>query len=323
MAGAIPELSVIVPTHDRPLRLRWLLNALWEQTLDRSLWEVIVADDSAGEESTAVIASHPLTRAGLVRHVRIHPERPSPGVNRNAALAHARARTIVFTDDDCRPPSTWLERVREAVAEHPDAIIQGLVHGDPDEMAMLESPFPHSQAFGRVPRPWAECCNIVYPREVVERIGGFREELLTGEDTDLNLRARETGAEYLGAPSMLTYHSLQEGSLRDRVRGARRWRYLPLILRLHPELRSEFPMWFFWRRSHVWFPLALLGVALERRSPLWLALALPWLGQWEARGESPVDRLDYVVRIPQFALADLAETLVLLSASLRYRTVLL
>src|SRR2546421_2918739 len=38
-----PELSVAVATHERPLRLRWLLNALDEQTLDRSLWEVVVA----------------------------------------------------------------------------------------------------------------------------------------------------------------------------------------------------------------------------------------------------------------------------------------
>ncbi|MDX6659127.1 MAG: hypothetical protein QOH62_3920, partial [Solirubrobacteraceae bacterium] len=41
-----PLISVVVPSHDRPLRLRWLLNALDEQTLAREQWEVIVAHDS-------------------------------------------------------------------------------------------------------------------------------------------------------------------------------------------------------------------------------------------------------------------------------------
>ena len=37
-AAPTPEIAVVVPSHDRPLRLRWLLNALEEQTLDRSRW---------------------------------------------------------------------------------------------------------------------------------------------------------------------------------------------------------------------------------------------------------------------------------------------
>jgi glycosyltransferase involved in cell wall biosynthesis len=319
----VPELSVIVPTHNRPLRLRWLLNALAEQTLDLGLWEVIVGDDSEGDESMKLMADHPLTLAGVLRFVRVMPKLQAPGANRNAALRLARAPTIVFTDDDCRPPPAWLQRVREAVSRHPGAIIQGMVRSDPAEMAMLDSPFPHTQAFGRVPRPWAECCNIVYPRELIERVGGFREDLLTGEDADLNARARATGVSYVGDEGMLNYHALEEGSLRTRLRAAWRWRHMPLLIRLHPELRESFPMWIFWRRSHGWLPLMLAGLALERRTPLWLLLTVPWLGQWEVRGEAPADRLEYLLRLPSYAAADLAEMLVLLAASIRYRSLLI
>ena len=37
-----PEISVALATRDRPVRLRWLLNALEEQTLARDRFEVVV-----------------------------------------------------------------------------------------------------------------------------------------------------------------------------------------------------------------------------------------------------------------------------------------
>ena len=42
--------SVVVPSHGRPLRLRWLLNALEEQTYAEP-WEVVVVHDY--DQSTA------------------------------------------------------------------------------------------------------------------------------------------------------------------------------------------------------------------------------------------------------------------------------
>src|SRR5213593_4083172 len=56
---ADPLISVVVPSHERPLRLRWLLNALEEQTLAREQWEVIVAHDS-GPETQELLREHPL-----------------------------------------------------------------------------------------------------------------------------------------------------------------------------------------------------------------------------------------------------------------------
>ena len=40
-----PEIAVVVASHDRPLRLRWLLEALADQTLARYRFEVVVAHD--------------------------------------------------------------------------------------------------------------------------------------------------------------------------------------------------------------------------------------------------------------------------------------
>ena len=86
-----PEIAVAVPSHDRPLRLRWLLNALEGQTVERARFEVIVGHDSAGPETEALLRDHPLARAGALRAVRLAPGTAPPGRNRNAAWRGARA----------------------------------------------------------------------------------------------------------------------------------------------------------------------------------------------------------------------------------------
>src|SRR3954454_9052027 len=128
-----PEIAVIVPSHDRPLRLRWLLNALAEQTLPTDRWEVIVGHDSSGPETEELLRTHPLARAGVLRHVALEPGTAPPGRNRNAAWKLTEAPIIAFTDDDCRPPAEWLENALNAALRHPGAIVQGATMPDPDE----------------------------------------------------------------------------------------------------------------------------------------------------------------------------------------------
>jgi GT2 family glycosyltransferase len=188
---------------------------------------------------------------------------------------------------------------------------------------MRHSAYPRGQYFPTVPRPWAECCNIVYPKEVVDRVGGFVEDLYTGEDTDLNIRARATGASYVGDPEMLNYHAIDEGTVLKWIRGAGRWGDLALLLKRHPEFRSEFPMWIFWKRTHVWMPFVLVGVGMSRRNPLWLVLVVPWGIQWQSRHPGIRGRLRHLMELPGWAAIDLAEMVAMARGSVKHRTVLL
>src|SRR5687767_2596840 len=109
-----PEIAVVVASHDRALRLRWLLNALEEQTLERDRWEIVVGHDSEGPETDELLTTHPLALSGSLRHVTLPPGSAPPGANRNAALRIVRAPLVAFTDDDCRPPRDWLANALKA-----------------------------------------------------------------------------------------------------------------------------------------------------------------------------------------------------------------
>jgi glycosyltransferase involved in cell wall biosynthesis len=320
---SVPELSVVVASHDRPLRLRWLLNALSEQTLEPSRWEVIVCHDSAGEETDRVLSQHPLAASERLRWTRLRAGTALPGTNRNAAIELARADTLVFTDDDCRPPENWLEHVLAAVRRHPGAVVQGAVAPDPDEQAMLRCTHPRSQSFSDVPRPWAECCNIAYPQRLVEAAGGFVEDVATGEDADLNQRVRAGGAEYVGDLRMLTYHGVEEGMALDAVRDAWRWGDLALLFKRHPELRRELYLGVFWKRSHATALLALAGALAFRRGPLRIVLAIPWVVSHRSGRSDLRGAVRDVLELPGWAAVDLAEALALGRGSLRHHALLL
>ena len=315
-----PDIAVVVPSHDRPLRLRWLLNALMLQTLPRDRWEVVVGHDSSGPETEELLRTHPLAAEGVLRHVTLPPGSAPPGANRNPAWRAARASIIVFTDDDCRPPKDWLENALNAARRHPGAIIQGTTLKDPSELVVTHAPLLHSQTV-RPLTPWLEACNIIYPKELLERSGGFDEEQYTGEDTDLAMRCKELGAEAVGAPEVLTYHACVELTAWETLRGRMRWKDLPLLLRKHPGFRSEFPMWIFWKRTHVWVPFFFAGVKLSKRSFMFTLLCVPWLVHATPKhGTNPRGRYRNISELPLRMAIDLAEMIALLRGSVKYRT---
>lgn len=318
-----PEIAVVVPSHDRPLRLRWLLNALEEQTLDRGRWEVVVAHDSSGPETEVLLRDHPLARAGILRHVSLPSGSAPPGANRNAGWRAARAPLILFTDDDCRPPPEWLERALTAGHSHPGAIVQGTTRPDPEEWNLIHAPHCHTQ-WVTPPVAYAQACNIVYPHALLERVGGFDEKLFTGEDTELSVRVQDTGAPFVGAPEVLTYHSILPTLLVTQLRSVWRWQDLPEVIKRHPKLRRHFPLWIFWKRTHAWLPAAVAAAILSRRSRVYGALAIPYLIHAVPRhGTDPRGRLRGLSELPGRVAIDMTEFAALAKGSLRHRTLFL
>jgi len=319
MASA-PEISVVVASHDRAVRLRWLLNALEEQTLPDALWEVVVGHDSADAETEVLLREHPLARAGRLRQVILPAGSAPPGANRNAAARLARGEAIAFTDDDCRPPADWLEKALAAARRHPGAIVQGATRPDPDEAVLVRAPLHESQAI-TPPQPWAQACNIVYPRGLIERLGGFDDRMRVGEDTELAMRARELGASYVAAPEVVTYHAVHTPSFPRRLRAAWRWRDLPALVKRHPAVRRQFPLGAFWKWAHVWLPLAAVGLIAGRRGRRWALLGVPWIAdRLPDYGPTLRGRARAVSELPLVAAVDAAEMAAMARGSLRYRT---
>jgi glycosyltransferase involved in cell wall biosynthesis len=90
----MPEVSVVIPTHNRRELLSLTLRSvLWQRDVDV---EVIVVDDGSTDDTVAMVGSVNDPRVRVIHH-----ERPQ-GVSaaRNDGIAEATGRWVAFLDDD-------------------------------------------------------------------------------------------------------------------------------------------------------------------------------------------------------------------------------
>ena len=95
-----PSISVVVPHMDQLDGLAACLESLEAQTLDRSLFEVIVVDNGSTCRPEAVIAQHPGVRL-------LEEPEPGPGPARNLGVNNAAGEILCFIDADCRAHPGW------------------------------------------------------------------------------------------------------------------------------------------------------------------------------------------------------------------------
>ena len=112
--NAAPVVSVIIPHYNDLANLERCMRLLDAQTLPRSQFEVVVADNNS--------------RCGLKEVERVCGDLarvvPAPvqgaGAARNAAVEASRGRYLAFIDSDCRPTPTWLENGLSGPLERSD-----------------------------------------------------------------------------------------------------------------------------------------------------------------------------------------------------------
>jgi GT2 family glycosyltransferase len=309
-----PALSVVIATRDRPERLARQLASLRAQTTDR--FEVIVVDDGSGPAVGELLAGEKKL-PGLDLHV-VRRETPGgPGAGRNSGWRLARAPLVAFTDDDCEVAPGWVEAYLAAAAEHPGSFLQGKVLPLPAEEPSY-GPFSHTIRIEELTRGF-ETANILYPKALLEQLGGFDEIVFTrsGEDTDLAWRAMATGAEPVFVEDALAYHAVIALGPRGHLQRAARWHEAPLVYRRHPGLRRTLVHRLFWSREHAWAFRALLALLLPRK--LWWIrwwLAAPYVVHLTARRSGPL-------LAPYLILHDATEIATLARGSIKHRTLVL
>lgn len=312
------QVSVVVATHNRPQRLTALLETLRAQTLPRESFEVIIVND-ASTDDTAELLRRQEERGDLPLRA-IHRQRSQgPAVARNEGWRVARAPLVAFTDDDCIVGPRWLESALAVATRHPGAIVQGRTDPIPEEYPRY-GPFSHTLTIHRA-GPSYETCNIFYPRELLERLGGFDEESFSGpggEDTDLAWRAIGQGVETVFAEPAQAYHAVTQLGPIGKLKLASRWHETMLCFARYPELRRKHMVArVFWKSTHYMLAKAIVAALLPRRLwPVSWWLAAPYVHHLTNRRTGPL-------LAPYLILHDLVEVVAVVRGGIRHRTFVL
>lgn len=185
--AATCEISAIVPVRNGADSIGALLTSLAGQTLDRSLFEVIVVDNASTDGTAEVARRHGAT---VVSEPVANRSRA-----RNRGAAAASSRRYAFIDADCVADRTWLEALLANANRAP------LVAGD---IRLVTSPLPNTierfealWRFGQeswVGQGWAATANLLVDADAFDSVGGLDPSWRhVGEDVDFCFRARAAG----------------------------------------------------------------------------------------------------------------------------------
>ena len=205
MSGA----SVIVPVRNAVDFIPCQLDALSLQVARNGL-EVVVVDDASTDRTPDVVAQW-ISREGSGRFSLIRRAlRGGPNAARNVGIAAATSDFLLFCDGDDVVSDGWSDAL--LAARNDDVILCGALESLSPAANPVEWPLPPTSWGNR----YAYGGNMAVARSIVERLGGFDENIAAGgTELDFALRARrDAGAKVTAVPAAVVCYRQPTSSWR-------------------------------------------------------------------------------------------------------------
>jgi glycosyltransferase involved in cell wall biosynthesis len=178
--------SVVTPLRDAMKYLPETVPSVLHAARNTGGVELIYVDNGSTDGSYEFLARIPDIR--VLRHGN-----GSIAAARNAGAAAAHGEYLSFLDADCTIGPRYFDDALD-VMRTSGAAATGFRVEPPSEANWVEATWHNLHAAG-VDRDvdWINSANFFISREVFERIGGFREDLRTGEDAEIGQRLVRAG----------------------------------------------------------------------------------------------------------------------------------
>ena len=269
-----PLVSVVIIGRNEGKRLDDCLNSVYAVAPEGFGMEVIYVD------SASLDGSPERAREFGAKVIEVQPERPSAALGRNAGWRAARGEFVLFLDADTILEPRFIARALAAMRSPDIAVVWG----------HRRERFPEQSLYVRVldldwvyPPGESEFCggDALMRREALERVEGFDDTLIAGEEPELCRRLREHGYRILHVDVPMTGHDLAINQFSAYWRRALRagHAYAEISYRYRNTLD---PLWSRDARRNFIRGLAILASPAALASALlispWLALGLAGTG---------------------------------------------
>ncbi len=221
MTPTSPLVSVIIPVLNDVEGLRKCLQALQQQTLSCEQYEIIVVDNGPDQAIQQCVSEFDQIRY-FIQTAR------SSYASRNLGIEASQGSILAFTDADCLPMPTWLEKGIKCLQNTPNC---GLVAGN-IELFPLDPDHPNAvELFTMITdlcqekyiKKWyfGATANVFTYRQIFDQVGVFKTTLKSGGDMEWGKRVHQAGytAIYcteavIRHPTRSTWQSIKAKTLR-------------------------------------------------------------------------------------------------------------
>ena len=261
-----PSVSIIVPCYNEQATIRLLLDAILAQNYPHSRMDVVIADGLSQDNTLTVIAEfrkeHPSLSVIVVNNYR----RTIPS-SLNLAIDSAKGEIIVRLDAHSMPIPEYVGRCVQTLEKGKGNCVGGVWKIRPGGegwiarsiAAAAAHPLGVGDAMYRLTAKSGAVDTVpfgAFRRNLIEKIGGFDETLLTNEDYEFNARVRRNGGVIWLNPLIRSTY-IARSSYSELAK--QYWRYGYWKFRM----LSRYPKTIRWRQAlPPLFVLSLLGLSL-------------------------------------------------------------
>lgn len=213
--------SIVIPTFNRLPDLRRTMDAIFQQSVPATEFEVIVVDNSSTDGTQAWVESLAATGHANVRYVRKIPE--GPAAARNTGIRHARGEFVLFVDSDVVLQPNWIAIALKAMRANPGlGCLGGAVvyahatarlnaYGGEISPIGLAWDTAEGEPLSAAAEPrtclWLNCSAMFARTALLRDVGAFDPDYFYGyEDSDLGWRVNLAGYFVEVIPELVVTH---------------------------------------------------------------------------------------------------------------------
>jgi hypothetical protein len=198
----MPRVSVIIPTYNRAHLIREAVSSVLKQIFTN--FELIVVDDGSTDNTEEVLLAIDDSRLKFLRRAHTGPSR-----TRNAGIQAATGEFIAFLDsDDLFLPRRLSLQVAKMENEPEAGLVYGrYLSGVGSEATLI----PVGECLPRLGiqrlllGPAFHWSTVLIRREILEKVGGFDESFVRGEDWELTHRMALAGCRMVCVPEAVAF----------------------------------------------------------------------------------------------------------------------
>lgn len=214
-------LSIIICTFNRADLLDLTLKNILNQTISNTDYEVIVVDNCSTDHTRKIVGTYNSSYSNLYY---FYEKKQGLSVARNTGIRISQSNHLLFLDDDVTTSSNLLEAYLDEIQKKDNQDVacfggkilinwEGGIKPDwfPEKFLNLYGHFDFGNEVIEV--PYAVGCNMLWRKDILNRLGGFDESLgrkgevkLASEETVLINKAKKEGYKIKYIPDALVHH---------------------------------------------------------------------------------------------------------------------
>lgn len=180
------KFSILIPLYNKAQSITSTIQCVQNQTYTD--WEIVVVDGYSSDGSLEIIKE--LAKSDERIHVFMQENRRGVTPARNESVAHAQYNLLAFLDADDYWEPEYLENMAKLIKDYPNAGIWGTNYGTIENGVKKQNTTLFPSHRGVIENPWIKgnpywTSAIVISREAFDKVGGFDNRIIYGEDIDL------------------------------------------------------------------------------------------------------------------------------------------